>query len=135
MSSAGLYLVVAAAGAVGAPARYLVDIAVEERTGHGRRTESGVDTFALGTFIVNATGSFVVGLVVGLALHHGLSTTARAAAGTGFCGAYTTFSAFSYETVHLLEKGSLGTAALNVAGSLAVGLVAAAAGLGVARLV
>jgi len=141
--SAGLYLVVAAAGAVGAPARYLLDIAVQERSGHGVRARSaagvrarsGAGTFPLGTFIVNATGSFVLGLVVGLALHHGLSTTARAAAGTGFCGAYTTFSAFSYETVHLLEKGSLGTAVLNVAGSLAVGLAAAALGLGVALVV
>ncbi len=130
-----MYLVVAAAGAVGAPARYLVDVAVQERGRDGRRTQSRVGTFPLGTFIVNATGSFVLGLVVGLALHHGLSTTARAAFGTGFCGAYTTFSAFSYETAHLLEKGDLGAAAVNVAGSLAVGLVAAGLGLGLALLV
>jgi len=125
-----MYFVVAAAGAVGATARYLVDIAVQERRGHGL----GARSFPLGTFIVNATGSFVLGVVVGLALHHGLSTTARAAAGSGFCGAYTTFSAFSFETVHLVEEGSLGTAALNVAGSLGVGLVAAALGLGLALL-
>jgi len=130
-----MYLVVATAGAVGAPARYLLDIAVHERRDHRVLARSRARTFPLGTFIVNATGSFVLGLVVGLALHHGLSPTARAAAGTGFCGAYTTFSAFSYETVHLVEKGSLGTAALNVAGSLGVGLVAAALGLGLALLV
>ncbi len=129
-----MYLVVAAAGAIGAPTRYLVDIAVQERRRNGRRTH-GVGTFPLGTFIVNATGSFVLGLVVGLALHHGLSTTARTAVGAGFCGAYTTFSAFSYETVHVLEKGELGSAALNMGGSLAVGLGAAGLGLGLTLLV
>ncbi|MDQ6837988.1 MAG: fluoride efflux transporter CrcB [Actinomycetota bacterium] len=130
-----MYLVVAAAGAVGAPARYLVDIAVQERRDHRTGARSRPGTFPLGTFIVNATGSFLLGLVVGLALHHGLSPTARAAAGTGFCGAYTTFSAFSYETVRLAEKGLFGPAALNVAASTGVGLVAAALGLGLAILV
>jgi len=119
-----MYLVVAAAGAVGAPTRYLVDIAVRELSRPTR--------FPLGTFIVNATGSFVLGLVVGFALHHGLSAPVRAAFGAGFCGAYTTFSAFSYETVHLLEEGDLAAAAFNVVGSLAVGLAAAALGLGIA---
>ncbi len=144
MKGAGMYLAVAVAGAIGAPARYLVDIAVQERSRHGVRARSrhgvrarsrdGVRAgrFPLGTFIVNATGSFLLGLVVGLALHHGLSATARTAGGAGFCGAYTTFSAFSYETVHLVEEGDLGAAALNLAGSLGVGLVAAALGLGVA---
>ncbi len=146
-----MYLVVAAAGAVGAPTRYLLDIAVQDlgrhgvrarsrhgvraRNRHGVRARSRAGTFPLGTFIVNATGSFVLGVVIGLALHHGLSATARAAAGTGFCGAYTTFSAFSYETVHLVEEGSLAVAALNVAGNLGVGLVAAALGLGLALVV
>jgi len=126
VTTAAVYLAVAAGGAVGAPARYLLDIGVQERN---RRA-----TFPLGTFMVNASGAFVLGLVVGAALHHGLSDTARAATGTGFCGAYTTFSTFSYETVHLLEEGELGAAALNMGASLAVGLVAAALGLGVALL-
>jgi len=126
MSDAGLYLAVAAGGAVGAPARYLLDIAVQER--NRRRA------FPLGTFIVNVSGAFLLGLIVGATLHHGLSETARVATGAGFCGAYTTFSAFSYETVHLLEEGALGSAALNLGASLAVGLVAAAIGLGLVLL-
>ncbi|MDQ6796436.1 MAG: fluoride efflux transporter CrcB [Actinomycetota bacterium] len=127
MTGAGLYLTVAAGGAVGAPARYLLDVAVAARSG-GRR-------FPLGTFIVNVSGAFVLGLVVGAALHHGLSATARAGLGTGFCGAYTTFSAFSCETVRLLEDGSLGAAALYVTASVAVGLVAASIGLALALVV
>ncbi len=127
MTSTGLYLTVAAGGAVGAPARYLLDIAVAARGPGGR--------FPLGTFIVNASGAFLFGLIFGAAVHHGLSDAARAAAGTGFCGAYTTFSTFSNETVRLVEEGSLMAAALNLGGSLAVGLVAAALGLGLALVV
>ena len=121
-----LYLAVAATGALGAPARYLVDIVVSDR----RR---GV--FPWGTFVVNATGAFVLGLVTGLALHHGLSPSARTALGTGLCGAYTTFSTFGYETVRLIEDGAWWGAAVNVGASLAVGLVAGAAGLGLTLLV
>ena len=55
--------------------------------------------------------------------------------GTGLLGAYTTFSTFSYESVRLLEDGAVAEAALNVAGSLVLGLAAAAAGLGLALLI
>jgi fluoride exporter len=121
----GLYLAVAAAGAVGAPARYLVDLAVQER---GRRHPE----LPLGTLAVNVSGSFLLGLVTGLALHHGLPAGARTTLGTGFCGAYTTFSTFSYETIRLVQDGDLAEAGLNVLASLAAGAVAAAAGLGLA---
>lgn len=112
---------VAAASAIGAPARYLLDRTV------ARRTRSA---FPWGTFVINVSGSFVLGLLVGLGLHHGLSKTAVTILGTGFCGAYTTFSTFSVETIRLVEEGALAEAALNVVGSIAVGLLAAAAGLG-----
>lgn len=118
-------LVVAAGGAVGAPVRYLVDRWVQD----GRR---GV--FPWGTFVINATGAFLSGLIIGLAVHHGLPKVLQLATGTGVCGAYTTFSTFSYETVQLVEDGSLAEAVLNVAVSLVVGLVAAAAGLGLAMV-
>jgi CrcB protein len=107
-------------GAIGAPARLLVDELVQHRA-------AGV--FPWGTFVINVTGSFVFGVVIGLVLYHGLGDVPRALIGTGFCGAYTTFSTFSYETVRLVEEGSLGAAVGNVAGSVAAGLAAAALGL------
>jgi CrcB protein len=120
-----LYLVVAATGALGAPARYLVGIVVSDR----RR-----GAFPWGTFVVNATGAFVLGFVTGLALHYGLPSSARTAIGTGLCGAYTTFSTFGYETVRLIEDRAWWEAVVNVVASLAVGLLAGAAGLGLALI-
>lgn len=118
-------LLVMAAAAVGAPLRYVVDQAVQ----HHRE-----GAFPLGTFLINITGSLLLGLLTGLARHHGLSAQAWTVLGTGMLGAYTTFSTFSYETVRLLEDGALLEATLNVAASLAVGLIAAAAGLGLTLL-
>ena len=107
-------------GAIGAPARYLVDGAVQNRVG---------GTFPWGTFVVNVTGSLVLGVLTGLVLYHGLGDVPRAAVGTGFCGAYTTFSTYSYETVRLVEAGDLTSAVANAFGSIAVGLLAAGIGL------
>jgi fluoride exporter len=114
------------AAAVGAPLRYAVDQAVQHRW---------PGAFPAGTLTVNLSGSFLLGLLTGLAAHHGLSPQAVTVLGTGLLGAYTTYSTFSYETVRLLEDGAVAEAALNVAGSLALGLVAAAAGLGLALLI
>jgi fluoride exporter len=111
------------AGAIGAPTRYLVDGFVQDRV-------RGV--FPWGTFVINVSGSLLLGFVTGLALYHGLGDLPQTAIGTGFCGAYTTFSTFSYETVRLLEEGSVGLAAGNAFGSVIAGLAAAAAGLAIA---
>ena len=108
------------AGALGAPARYLVDGFVQRRTHR---------VFPWGTFVVNVSGSFVLGVITGWALYHGLGNLPRVAIGTGFCGAFTTFSTFSYETVRLLEDGSVLESSLNVLASVVVGLAAAGAGL------
>lgn len=113
------------AGAVGAPVRYLVDGLVADRT-------EGV--FPWGTLVINATGSFVLGTLTGLALYHGFPKTPKAVLGTGFCGAYTTFSTFSYETVRLFEEGARNEAVRNALGTLLVCGVAAAAGLALATL-
>lgn len=118
----GLFLVVGAGGLVGAPSRYLLDRAV---TG---RIESDLPW---GTFVINVTGSFLLGLLTGLTLAGHLPPTGKALLGTGFCGAYTTFSTFTFETVRLLEDGRLLEAALNVVASVAVGLGAAAGGLAI----
>jgi CrcB protein len=82
--------------------------------------------------VINVSGSFVLGLVTGLALHHGLPAQAVSLLGTGICGGYTTFSTFSVETVRLAEDGSYLEAGVNIGGSLVAGLLAAAAGLGLA---
>jgi CrcB protein len=112
------------AGAVGAPLRYLVDIAITERT---------KGTFPWATFVINVTGSFLLGLLTGLGLHHGLPKTARLVLGTAFCGAYTTFSTFTFETVRLLDEGEPLAAVKNAAGTLLIAALAAAAGLAVAN--
>jgi CrcB protein len=114
-----------AAAAVGAPLRYLVDGAIAERA-------EGV--FPWGTFVINASGSLLLGLLVGLALYHGFPKAPRLILGTGFCGAYTTFSTFTYETVELLEEGAVNEAARNALGNLVVAAGAAAIGLALAAL-
>ena len=114
-----LFLVAAGLGAV---ARVVVDGWVHDRVGR---------PFRWGTFVVNVSGSFLLGVVTGLAREHGLDDTARTVAGTGALGAYTTFSTFSAEAVHLVERGEPAAAARYVAATLGVGLTAAAAGLAV----
>ena len=106
-------LLVFLGGAVGAPARYVLDRLVQ------RRHDS---VFPWGTLTVNLLGSAVLGGLLGA----GSAGDLTAFAGTGFCGALTTFSTFGFETVRLLEEGSFFEAALNAAGSLLLGLLAAA---------
>jgi CrcB protein len=117
-----LYVVVAAGGFVGAPSRYLLDRAVN------RRVESDLPW---GTFLVNVSGSFVLGLLTGLSLGNHLSPEAKALLGTGFCGAYTTFSTFTFETVRLIEVGQYLEAVLNAGVSVVVGLVGGGIGLAI----
>jgi CrcB protein len=120
-----LALAVGLGASLGAVLRYLVDQSVTRRAGW---------TFPAGTWLINISGSFVLGLLAGLATYHGLSTDVVAVVGTGICGGYTTFSTFSYETVRLMEEGSGLVALGNLAGSLAAGLAAAALGLGLGLL-
>ncbi|WP_194896398.1 fluoride efflux transporter CrcB [Catenulispora pinisilvae] len=121
-----LMLAVSVAAALGAPARYLLDKAIV-----GRRAS----VLPTGTMAINVTGAFVLGLLTGLALHDGMPKNVVTIAGTGFCGAYTTFSTFSHDTMRLVEDGSIIEASWNVAISLAAGMAAAAAGLGLALMV
>ena len=123
--SAAAWVGFVVAGALGAPVRYLVDGAVAERV---------EGAFPWGTFVVNGSGSFLLGLLTGLALYHAFPKTPKVVLGTGFCGAYTTFSTFTFETVRLVEEGALNEAFRNALGTLAVGVAAAAAGLALAAL-
>ena len=111
---------VALAGALGAVARYAVHTLVQSRV---------AGLFPFGTVVVNLGGSFVLGVIAGLAIYHGLDPDVRVVVGTGFVGAYTTFSSFSYETLGLLEDGAPRAALVNAFGSIAAGLLAATAGL------
>ncbi|MEU2582472.1 fluoride efflux transporter CrcB [Streptomyces avermitilis] len=115
-------LAVGAAAAVGAVARYTLDQYMQYRS---------PGLFPRGTWLINITGSFVLGLLMGLGARHGLPEQVVPIAGVGFCGAYTTFSTFSYELVHLREKGQVTKSLLYGASSLTAGLLAAAAGLAI----
>lgn len=120
-----LTLVVALAAGVGAVARYVIDQLVQYRTR---------GDFPYGTVIINVTGSLVLGIATGLALHHGLASTPTLVIGSGFAGGYTTLSTWAWETLALAEAGDVWEASLNVVGSFAAGLAAAAAGLGLGLL-
>jgi fluoride exporter len=117
-------LLVFAGGLVGAPARYLLDRAVQ------RRHES---VFPWGTLTVNLVGCLVLGLLTGAA--QSLPKDVVVLAGTGVCGAFTTFSTFGYETTRLLEEGSLLEAGLNSLVSVLLGVLAAAGGYVLATVV
>jgi CrcB protein len=119
------YVWVALGGAAGAAARF----AVSQWTG----TRWGW-TFPWGTLAVNLTGSLAIGLVMTLLLARGTDPTYRLVLVTGFLGGYTTFSAFSFETLALLEARRWDAAALYVGGSVALGLLATTLGLGLGRL-
>jgi CrcB protein len=119
------WLAFVAAAAVGAPLRYLVDGFVADRT-------EGV--FPWGTLVINATGSLALGVLTGLALYHAFPKTPKVVLGTGFCGAYTTFSTFTFETVRLVEEGAVNEAFRNALGTLVVCAAAAAAGIALAAL-
>jgi CrcB protein len=108
---------VALGAAIGAPARYLTDRAVQSR--HD-------SVFPWGTLTVNLVGSFVLGLVGAMSAQ--LSPAAGAAIGVGFCGALTTYSTFSYEILRLLEERAWFYATSNVGASLLGGF--GAVGLG-----
>jgi CrcB protein len=116
-------LLVAAGAAVGAPLRYLTDRFIQARH----------DTiFPWGTLAVNIAGSFILGVLIGLAAAGRLDSAIVTVLGPGFCGALTTYSTFGYETLRLAEDGSRFLAVVNIAGSLLAGLGAAFLGVAIA---
>ncbi|MGW2685058.1 fluoride efflux transporter CrcB [Streptomyces sp. NPDC001414] len=117
------WLLVVAGAVVGAPLRYLTDRAVQAR--HD-------SVFPWGTFAVNVTGCLTLGLLAGAASAGAASAHLQLLLGTGLCGALTTYSTFSYETLRLTETGAGLYAAANVVASVAAGLGAAFAGVAIA---
>ena len=114
-------LLVGIGGFFGAIARYLVDTWVTDRIGA---------TFPWGTLMVNLSGAFILGLLFALSIERGvLPPGIRAPIFVGFIGAYTTFSTLALESWRLIEQGSYALGIANLAGSVALGLVAVVAGL------
>jgi len=119
------FLVVAAGGALGSVARYAVGLIV---AGVWKRE------FPLATFLINVSGSFVLGFFVAWGAERTVVDPLwRLLVATGFLGAYTTFSAFELETHALTQSGAIGLAWLNVIASLAAGYLAVHLGIALAR--
>ncbi len=116
---------VGVAGFFGAVSRYWLDGVVTRFTGGG---------FPWGTFVVNVSGCFLVGLLTTLLTERIVPhPTARIALTVGFVGAYTTFSTFAYESLRQLQEGAVGLAFVNVATSLLTGIFAAWVGVTAGR--
>ncbi|MEP7018056.1 MAG: fluoride efflux transporter CrcB [Actinomycetota bacterium] len=119
-------LLVIAGAAVGAPLRYLSDRVIQAR--HD-------SVFPWGTLTVNVVGSLVLGILTGAVTAGGASPQVQLAVGTGFSGALTTYSTFSYETLRLLEDDARLFAAVNVVASIVAGLVAAFVGVAIGQAI
>ncbi|GHB33914.1 putative fluoride ion transporter CrcB 2 [Streptomyces xanthochromogenes] len=116
-----IYVVLGAA--IGAPLRFLTDLAVQKR--HD-------SVFPWGTFTVNVVGCLILGTLTGAVTAGAASSSVQLFVGTGLCGALTTYSTFSYETLRLAEDGAKFYAAANVVASVVAGLGAVFAGVGLA---
>ena len=115
-------LALAIAGATGTLARYGLGLLI---AGWLRGLGS---SFPLGTLVINVLGSFVLSYVTTLALNSRLSLDVRLAMGTGFCGAFTTFSTFELEAHGLISRGANLEAGLYVIGNLILGFAAVLVG-------
>jgi CrcB protein len=119
------FLLICLGGAVGTGARYLIAIGAPRLLG---------TSFPYATLFVNVAGSFLLGAVMHVGLTTALVTPGlRLVLATGVMGGFTTYSTFNYETIEYLREGALGLAALNVAATLLLCLIAGALGLALAR--
>jgi CrcB protein len=118
-------VLIALGGAAGATCRYLVDTWVSERAG---------GAFPWGTFVINASGSLILGLLFALAIERGvLPAWVRGPVLVGFIGAYTTFSTLMLESWRLVEAGSVTLGLANLIGSSMLGMLAVVVGLTIGR--
>lgn len=117
-------LLVGAGGALGSMARYATVFTMERKLN---------SVFPYGTLAVNLVGSFVFGFILGLFVNKTGHGNWRLFLGTGFCGGFTTFSAFAFENTNLLAQKIPAAAVLYVAFSVAGGVAAAWAGLALAK--
>jgi fluoride exporter len=119
-ASFSLVVLVGLAGALGAVCRYILGRFVAERANA---------QFPLGTFCINLSGAFVIGLLFALASRKLVSSTLQVILATGFLGGYTTFSTMSWEGMQLVRGGSTRGGFLYLGGSILLGLLAASVGL------
>jgi CrcB protein len=116
---------IAAGSAIGGVSRYLLGGFLQRQT---------AGTFPIGTLLINISGSFLLGLILRYAVDTPtLTPEARAFLTVGFCGGYTTFSTFSYETVALMEDGQWPRAGMYVALSVGLSVLATFLGIAAAR--
>jgi len=111
---------VAVGSAVGGVARFALSTFIQQRVG----------TFPTGTLIVNVSGAFLLGFLMRYSLGStSVSAEMRALLTTGFCGGYTTFSTFSYETIALLQTGDYRRGGVYVIMSVVLSLLATFIGI------
>lgn len=120
-----LFWAIAMGAAAGGVSRFYLGSAIQQRLG---------TSFPWGTLAINITGSLLLGFLIRYAMATpAISMEVRAMLTIGFCGGYTTFSSYSYETLVLLEEGQFGRAALYSMGSVMLALFATFAGFMLAR--
>jgi CrcB protein len=120
------YFIIGAGGFMGAVARYVVATFIGQRWGR---------SFPLGTFAINVSGSFLIGLLMTLLTERlTVNPNWRLLLVVGFLGAYTTFSTFEYETGRLVKDGLLLIASFNVAASVFLGFAGLKAGEALAKI-
>lgn len=129
-----VWLLVALGGAFGAVARYYMSVWSSQRL--GAWGADSVTSAAVGTLGINVLGSFALGAVATFALTRATVITPemRLLLGVGLCGGFTTFSTFTLESWSFVQRGQLGAAALYMAASYGLGLLAVVSGSYVARL-
>lgn len=121
------FLLICLGGAIGTGARYMIAVWMARTVG---------TSFPYGTLLINAAGSFLLGLVMQLSLStEMISGDMRLIIGTGILGGFTTYSTFNYETLTLIREDAWGVALANAAASMIGCLVAGALGISVARAV
>lgn len=118
-------MLVGAGGFVGSVLRYITSRAIDSKMN---------SLFPYGTLAVNVAGSFILGMVYVIALKRaGDSENIRLLLGAGFCGGFTTFSAFALENFNLMEQRLIGTSVLYIGVSLVLGFLGLWAGITLAR--
>ncbi|SIT92293.1 fluoride efflux transporter CrcB [Pontibacter indicus] len=121
-----ILLAIGAGSFIGGTCRYLLSQFIQTRT---------TIPFPLATLTVNIIGCLLIGVVFGLGAKGGITPEWRLFLATGILGGFTTFSAFSYETVHMLQNGQTSSAITYVLASVLVGLLATFAGFWLTKLV
>jgi CrcB protein len=118
------FLLVFIGGGFGSGLRYLI----------GKYLNSSLGSFPIGTFTVNIIGSLLIGLILGYAAkENSLSQNQVLLLATGFCGGFTTFSAFAQENFQMLKTGDIMQFSIYTIGSIVVGLIAVFIGIYIAK--